>query len=496
MLDRRALPAIVYVLVPIGAAILAFRPILGAYFFGDDFTHLSGVINEGVWSVAWRPHGGHFYAFPIFSYWGLWRLFGPRPEAFFACVLCLHVLNVVLFMWVARLLTGSLRLASVSAVVWGTLPYHGGVLGWFCVWGQVLVATALLVVVAGLVRSEQAEAPVDVRAALGWAGIVLVASLSFGMGIALAGVLPVLVVGWRGRAAVRPAALGILVALPVLVAGAYLVACLSDPTRVGGEAMGILRTAAAGPALVLAMWGHLLLYGLGGVALGTRWWPVEYPSPAVGVVGAVVAVGLVTLAFREPARWTRRVAGITLVAVAFYGFVAFGRASMLVDVVGFSMSEAARTDRYHYAASAALALVLVLVVARLARLAPRSEWARDLLWGTAIAVLVAGFGRNGRPVNLHDDSRSVAERLLAEATAAARAAAPGATVYLPDRRAPLLVWGTVTRAQLFSVLHATDEIDGRRIRFVQPDPRIVATLPPGSLLARLTVTPEQARPTR
>jgi hypothetical protein len=127
------------------------------------------------------------------------------------------------------------------------------------------------------------------------------------------------------------------------------------------------------------------------------------------------------------------------------------------------MDEAARTPRYHYAASVPLALVMVMAAARVSGRLPSGERTRDVAWALAGALLIAGFVRDGRPVNLHADSRAVAERLLAQATAAARAAVPGATVYLSDGRPPLLVWGPVTRAQLFSVLrirstkHVTDK---------------------------------------
>src|SRR5262249_62288224 len=81
-----------------------------------------------------------------------------QPEPYFWIVLLTHLLNVWLLFRVLRNVTGSLALGCFGATLWGTSPAQVGTLGWYSVYGQVLVATVLLVVLGGVTARAAARA--------------------------------------------------------------------------------------------------------------------------------------------------------------------------------------------------------------------------------------------------------------------------------------------------------------------------------------------------
>ncbi|HJW68939.1 MAG TPA: hypothetical protein VJ829_06245 [Candidatus Binatia bacterium] len=131
---------------PVLLAAAVYFPITRSYFFADDFVCLASIRNDGFLRFVLRPFGGHELIVRNLVFYGSARLFGLRADLFFWTVLLTHLLNVWLFFRVLRNLTASGMLASVGAAFWGTSPVLVGTLGWYSVYGQVLVATALLVV--------------------------------------------------------------------------------------------------------------------------------------------------------------------------------------------------------------------------------------------------------------------------------------------------------------------------------------------------------------
>src|SRR5262245_13102587 len=138
------LPGSMLVLVPIAFSAGVYGPILGNFFFADDFLNLYRIANLPLLEYVLTPHGGHVLVVRIASFWLFRAVFGLRPELFFAAVLCTHLLNVGLLFLAARALTGSALLACAAATAWGGAPLHQGTLGWYSVYGQVVSATALL----------------------------------------------------------------------------------------------------------------------------------------------------------------------------------------------------------------------------------------------------------------------------------------------------------------------------------------------------------------
>src|SRR5262249_26104721 len=142
---------------------------------------------------------------------------------------------------------------------------------------------------------------------------------------------------------------------------------------------------------------------------------------------------------------------------------------------GMAGGEVAAHLRYHYAAQALL--TVSFAIALNAMLARRSGSFADVAVPTAwAAVLVAGILVRGIPVDRHDASRAETGRALAAQLALAK---PGETVYVRNAPVPVFGWMPNTLqfppglAALFVVTSRRDEIEGRRVRFLEPDAAVV-----------------------
>src|SRR5690606_34404077 len=98
-------------------------------------------------------HGGHLLVLRNLVTAGFHAAFGMAAGWWFSLVLVTHLLNTVLLFDVVRRLGGSVRVACVTAGVWAISPSHGGALGWFSVYGQVLAAMLVLLVLRRLARA-------------------------------------------------------------------------------------------------------------------------------------------------------------------------------------------------------------------------------------------------------------------------------------------------------------------------------------------------------
>jgi hypothetical protein len=162
-------------LIAVAASAAAYAPITANYFHSDDFLILQGLVNRPFLRFVLEPGAGHVYVGRNLLYWMFWSAFGPEPAYHLAAVLLTHLLNVALLYGVVRRLTGSARLACFGATLWGIAPAHEGSLGWYAVYGHVLVATLLLVVLGGMARRAAAPAPLAVPQLSGWCGLLLLA---------------------------------------------------------------------------------------------------------------------------------------------------------------------------------------------------------------------------------------------------------------------------------------------------------------------------------
>src|SRR5262249_43204730 len=194
----RAAVRLLSLLVPLAGALAAWWPLVDNYFYNDDFIHLFDVVTLPLPHLLTQIWGGHLYVVRNAVFAGMYAVFGPEPRPWFTSVLLTHLVNVLLLHRLVLRLTGDLLLACLGATLWGTAPVLEGALGWYAVYGQVLLATIVLAVVSSLATAVARDRPPSRGQILAWAGLLAAGATCFGIGLGI-----VAGAAARGRARAR-----------------------------------------------------------------------------------------------------------------------------------------------------------------------------------------------------------------------------------------------------------------------------------------------------
>jgi len=496
----------------LAAAALVYRRVWHGYFFAGDFVNLYALVDAAPLDYLLHPHGGHLLVLRNLVTAGLHAAFGLAAERWFALVLATHLLNTLLLFDVVRRLGGSARVACVAAGVWAVSPSHGGALGWFSVYGQVLALTLVLLVLRRLARA--AAAPASAPGVAGSVLLLAAASQCFGTGIAAVMVAPlvaflVLPAGPGRRRTVR-AFVALAVVMPVVyVALTRLYFVLYPSPTETLTAVGF-QMALASWRQSLVMLAALVGYGTDALVLGGLAGRVPFPGVVTlgvcGLAAALVAAAVV----RGPDVMRRRVLAALALAAGTYGIIAAGRGAFFAQDAGI-----VDADRFHYAGQAALALVFGLAAATLAgeRRAPtpaaaprtsslagerRARLGDALAVGLLALVVVVRLGL-GPAFDEHANVRTLTEQTLRRIVTTVKAT-PGDPVHLANAKfagvgpmffnLPERFPGT---AGLFAIAFPTNQVAGKQVRFVEPRGEVRAALAGGRRTDGLVVAPRTVR---
>jgi hypothetical protein len=476
------------------AAVATSWPILGIYFFADDFEHLFNFANFGILDSIALPHSGHMCLVRNAVFYALFRLFGMRPTAFFAVALAVHVANVFLLFALVRRLTGSARLACVGAMLLAVSPANQGTLGWVSVHGHALAATFTLIALLLLAPREADAPPPTMGAAVGAAGCALAASQCFGTAIPVALALPALAVLLRPAILRARAAAAVLCTVPVLTVIAMLT-IYAQQSRVSPSttAYGFSwwMKFAMDFRHIVPMVGNLLVVGAVSLVLGAAYPITRYPDAVAAGTGAVLAASVSGALIWGS--WNDRRVLIALLAVAVGGYfaVAAGRASFYAALAppDFLLRlYAEHSLRYHYLSQVALAAVLCVGLAEARRHVSWSARTTTLLfcawglWAVMTGILLQP------PIARREEVRAAIARALASIAQDVERHPVGSTVCVPNVPAPLTL-GFPGWVGIFMLYHREDQLDGRRVVFVSSDPGVLRLREVGGRLPRLLVPP-------
>jgi hypothetical protein len=200
------------------------------------------------------------------------------------------------------------------------------------------------------------------------------------------------------------------------------------------------------------------------------------------------ALAVAYAAWRLPGTPRRQIAACVLLAGSCYAIIALARSILQVaaDPV------IAATTRYHYAATIPLTILLCVMLAGAARRLPAAV--RGALLVGWYAVAVAGYVTLGKTIDHHDTERAQTQEVLRAVDAAVAAQPPGATVRVvnvPFRPFPLYSF-VPGWAAAFTMFHADNMVDGRRVVFVEANPQIITMHAGGRRIAKLLVSPDAA----
>jgi hypothetical protein len=458
----------------VGLAAIVYFPVTGAYFFADDVLFLMRLAAEPLREVLLEPFGGHLLLTRNAVFAATFALFGADPAPYYWSSFLTHLANVWLLFRLLCALTARPALACLVATLWGTCPVHIAAVGWYASYGHLLATTAMLVVLGQVARADPATPP-SLRRVVWWCGILLMAATCFGVGVGVALVFPVVAVLLLPRL-MRPTALAALLALPLTVAGLYRWVTRREPVA---ASMGMFQAIVlrSYPPIVI-MLGHLLVYGATALAVGFfravgRWpYAATYPSTASRTVAAVFGTALVGAFWLGDPRRRRQLLAAATLALGVYGIVALGRAGFRSQDLAFWASQA----RYHYAGTIPLAMLLCLALRELGRRGPLRFLRPEALLAGWLAVGTIGWAQSSWRPESHAAARQEIEARLSEMDVEIDRAPAGSTVYLDNGTLSRAVRGPAIdqaglpgRAALFVIMHPSDVVRGRHVRFVEPD---------------------------
>ena len=490
-------------MVPLLLTAWVYWPILGAYFFADDFVCLLSSVNDGFVRFVFRPFGGHNLFARNLAFWASYRLFGLRADLFFWTVLLTHLLNVWLLFRVLGGLTGSLVVACLGATLWGTAPVQLGTLGWYAVYGQVLVGAIPLALLDRIATHGRLGSTPSCRAVAAWCGLLLVGTTCFGTGIAIALVFPLvafllLPACWRGRCQRLT-----LLALPLVTVATYF-----GLRRLFGlvEPLSFAEQIAGNPSLprlqgALSVLPHFVDVAVNAGIRSFFFTTATYPDAWSRLTWVAFGAATLLLLWRGTSAERRATLGMAALAVAVYLMIGLGRQPR----GNVTATWLATQPRYHYVGTIPVVIVAALAAGLVGRLSAVCRVPGVAVAAGALAVGAIGYARSDFRVDDHAQCRR-ALALLQRGIAAEILARPaGQTAdlsnYLPRSILQQMLGPVMAdegrlfpgKAAVFLLDHPDGELNDRRVRFVERDPAVIAWHAqwPDTPLARVLVSPPQ-----
>jgi len=516
---RRLLGPKKYILVPLALTTLVHHSILNHYFIGDEFIHFYNLMNFGLLELLLTPHGGHLLVTSNSTYFLFYELFGFETGFYYAVVLLTHILNVSLLFGVIRVFTGSTFVAAMGSTIWGVSPINEGSVGWFAVYGHVLLGTWMLWVLHDVACISRNQAECSRWMLARWYMLMLAAATSFGFGLAMAmafgPAVYLLLAGTdvRTRIAVR------FSSLTIVIPGVYLTLQWLHHTLSGrAVAHGVSESIERSP-WVLANWHIVPLAFLDYLSYGIASLPIGFlvasvnssivAGPLQGVsletvmhicrgIALLCFIGVATAFYRTSAVRRSEGLGLALLVFACYGTIALwvglsGRGTF-AEAHGMPAVVHSMTARYHYVAPMLLVIIACLPFGESDRKVARRRSGFVLLStsGALFAVLSANASRSFSLPDL----RAAHEGTVARIQQIIDRAPWGSDVYIPNR--PFPFWGIDQEdlfpgwAAIFVISYPENVVDGKRVYFVENDRglRERATAARDTRIGRLLVSPE------
>lgn len=487
----------VYPLVAVLMAGVAYAPIVANYFHADDFYYLYLLNDHRPLEFLLTPHGGHVLFLRNLVFMLFHAAFGTDPRGYFLVVLFTHLVNVGLLYDLIRRFTASARLACFGAGLWGMCPTHEGSLGWYSVYGHVLVATLLLAVLVRVARAADDPAGGGRWWPLGCVTALLLGGTAFGVGLGIALVFP-LVAALLLRGPAQRRARRTFWLLPLAVPLVYLLShalYFAVSTQVDELSVGLARGALHAWAIIPIMIIHLLNFSL--VSLLTGPFVPVLPYPAPWVYAIVVAFGLaggaLTLRGTDEAR--RRLWACAVLALGAYTIIAVGRAPILSFVM-LPSSGAAVWPRYHYVGSIPLTVMTCILLGALAGRVPLSARRADVLLAGWVAMSLLAWARNGHAIDHYPRDRWEAEGAIGAIKTWISKAPPGGPAYIANVPFQSVDFAGANPgvfpgwAAIFVAFFPDDVVDGKPVYFIMESPPVAAAVRArtGSRTADLLVT--------
>jgi hypothetical protein len=496
-----------------GAAVIASAVVqsrlLSSYFSIDEWQHFFEIEQHGPLWFVFARYNDHFAPLTKLLILGSYTAFGFNPAPYFVLMLGVHLANVALLWRLIHYETGAPMLAALASALWGASAFQYNALDHFSSFAIALVTLLMLVGLLDITRLRlHGTTPTNARL-LGWATLMLSMTLSTAMGIALAVAIPIVVaLSIPKSAGGRRAA---------LLLGAWaVVLCASYVLPIAGTARGALGS--QGSALrAPAAFAVIVTYGAAAVVLAPLLQAVAFrvaigplaPLPSetlfawTALSGCVLFVAAAAAYLRLPLQKRKSVIYLMAIGWGQYAGIAIGRAALFDN---FLLGPGSlHNGRYHYVGTLAFTAVMAIL---LSQVHVRWRLQARVLSALVLLSLVASANRaiSAYMVNpVLQAAKQQFPKSRARLSQALATAPAGPVAYLrnvdfdPVHRPLVSIFSDYPSKQhfpgaagLFLLLYPSDAVDGRTVRFIEPDAEIVRYWrKAGGRIAALLVSPAE-----
>jgi hypothetical protein len=477
-----------WLVLPLGLTALVFHPVLRNYFFGDDLYNLYQIVNAPLATYLFTPYGGHLLVARNFVFYLCYELFGTSAPGYFWLVLLTHVANVVLLYSCLQIFTGSKRLAAFGAALWGSAPLQEGSLGWYSVYGNIMASTIALWLLRDLARTTIGK-PLGTPRLLSWLPLLLIGCTSFGVGLAVALVLPALVLFIHPSGVDKTRALlcSTLVAAAVLPTyfAVHNLMLTHEAAAIATSTVNLRTLSSWQP--MLGMLADLAGYGIFSMFVREATTRIPY-STGVGIVLIVMVSAIAAVAFVRGDRRTRGIllAGAALALVTF-GVVVAGRGVLWGP--NFYLA-----TRYQYLPLLGVVLCLCMALASIDARSPLSSALKNAVLGLWVCAALGVHFALSSGIDHHNLARRSTDTEIKEMWRQIRATPADQDVYITNQIfhgvGPVVIRNPKTFpgwAAAFAIFFPSNVVEGRRVFFVEADPEVFAVTRNGRRTATLIV---------
>ncbi|MGA2526744.1 MAG: hypothetical protein ABSF79_09040 [Smithellaceae bacterium] len=468
----------------LAAVLIANFQLLSAFFYQDDFLHFYQISNWNPLGFIFSSRGGHLYIFRNLIFYCMFKLFGVNSIAYFSTVLLTHVGSAYILYKIIHLLTDKPSLAAAGMMIWGICPVNYGALGWYSVYGHVLVGFFFLLFLYDLLRVEKGKISYSIQIAIRWSIYLFLMAASFGTGLVIAFLSPVaiVVILWNNEKKWKIAAS----ILPV-IAAILLLFIFKDSIYYyfSGEVSNIkpvvLSVALSNYKIILEMFIRMCAYGIYCMAAFPMLFffsTTEYPAIAIFISIPVVILFIVL--FLRSQEYRRHYAVLSMFFLGLIGLTAYARA-WLYNVFGVPMISASITPRYYYVILIVAVLILALMADELSDIFPKI--AKVIVPSVLIVIILSVFPSMNLAPKIDISNTSVNEKksyynTITDIEKTIRAYPEGSSVFIDNKindQIPIFGasdTGFPGKAAVFTITYPNNTVEGRRVYFVEKDCRV------------------------
>src|SRR4029453_4523820 len=171
---RRHWAAPAAALIPVALAAYVQFPATRSCFRADDYVNLYQINNYSLFQYLIIPNAGHLLVARNAVFYLCWLLFGPAQAPYLWLAYLTHLLNVWFVFRRIEVFTNSRAAALLGAALWGACPLHAAI-GYYAVYGHVMVGTIVLVILLQSGRAAGAGAPPPPLRTAVWYGLAITA---------------------------------------------------------------------------------------------------------------------------------------------------------------------------------------------------------------------------------------------------------------------------------------------------------------------------------